>query len=556
MWQWRIKAPADLRPTPYRSQWAHRCSLETAELRAANAAAAQLQAEWTARFEQQRRLKTTQGGEAPLSLTGVRTALLAQMRLELEAFDARTVALTADDRQSWDLATDVELDEVQQALEDKRWQPAAVELLKRALAPRGLRPEDLGSQVEPAALLEAQLAYGDLLVLKSEAATDESRSFRQRVARLGHRAALVKAAAPSAQPQALSEWPSGPTPEHYRAIHGLSVADGKLKLSEMFARYFQAERSRWKNPEHAERRDYGPYLRAFLEVIGDRTLETLSVTDTLKFKQHVESLATAPRNQAKYLERVGAVLRWANSVALLSDLTAPLKMRLRDDDSYEAFTIEELQRLFETPQYEQSSFSKPSHFWLPLLGLYTGARINELASLQLRDVTQSDDQHVLLLSREGRKTGKNEYSRRTVPVHPRLVHCGFLDYVTTLRAEGQTELFSDVRGAARDGKGKYPSRDFTAYRRSCGVGESEGRSSKVFHSFRSSLVSSLQRAGVPAEIRREIVGHAASDVHERVYSQGEVPLQVKADALAKAVFDFEHPVWRDTPAQREARIRP
>jgi hypothetical protein len=80
MWQWRIKAPADLRPSPYRSQRAHRCSLETADLRAANASAARLQAEWTARFEQQRTQRTPERGEVRLSLTGVRAALRTQMQ--------------------------------------------------------------------------------------------------------------------------------------------------------------------------------------------------------------------------------------------------------------------------------------------------------------------------------------------------------------------------------------------------------------------------------------------------------------------------------------------
>lgn len=68
-WQWRIKTPLDL-ASVYASQWAHRCSLETSELRLANTLAAQLQATWTARFEDQRRTLNPQRVEHVTSEMG------------------------------------------------------------------------------------------------------------------------------------------------------------------------------------------------------------------------------------------------------------------------------------------------------------------------------------------------------------------------------------------------------------------------------------------------------------------------------------------------------
>lgn len=53
-WQLRIKVPADL-TSLYPTEWACRVSLETSELREANERAAKLWAEWTARFDEQRR---------------------------------------------------------------------------------------------------------------------------------------------------------------------------------------------------------------------------------------------------------------------------------------------------------------------------------------------------------------------------------------------------------------------------------------------------------------------------------------------------------------------
>jgi hypothetical protein len=53
-WQWRIKAPTELESL-YATQWAHRCSLATGDLRVANTKAAQLQARWTTRFDEERK---------------------------------------------------------------------------------------------------------------------------------------------------------------------------------------------------------------------------------------------------------------------------------------------------------------------------------------------------------------------------------------------------------------------------------------------------------------------------------------------------------------------
>lgn len=68
IWHWGIKAPIDLKHL-YAGQWAHRCSLETADLRAVNTAAALLRGEWLARFERLRQGAEQSTAIAPVQLT-------------------------------------------------------------------------------------------------------------------------------------------------------------------------------------------------------------------------------------------------------------------------------------------------------------------------------------------------------------------------------------------------------------------------------------------------------------------------------------------------------
>ena len=168
-------------------------------------------------------------------------------------------------------------------------------------------------------------------------------------------------------------------------------------------------------------------------------------------------------------------------------------------------------------------------------GLYTGARIAELAGLELDKIQTLFGCPCYFLSHpEGEnKGGKNEFAPRWVPVHPALIAAGFMDYVELLRSEKHTRLFPCLGKAARDGYAKRATDDFVKYRRKCGVGaeEGEGRSAQVFHSFRATLVSAMVERRIDGDTRRALVGHASSealgvddkrDAHGIIYDQSDV----------------------------------
>ena len=76
---------------------------------------------------------------------------------------------------------------------------------------------------------------------------------------------------------------------------------------------------------------------------------------------------------------------------------------------------------------------------MPLLGLFTGARLGELALLLASDVSIDEASGVSAISIAddpsiGRSL-KTRASRRTVPVHPELIRLGFLEYVRERREQ-------------------------------------------------------------------------------------------------------------------------
>jgi hypothetical protein len=105
---------------------------------------------------------------------------------------------------------------------------------------------------------------------------------------------------------------------------------------------------------------------------------------------------------------------------------------------------DELRKLFASPIWTGSNpffRSRPGDkiirdalFWLPLLGLFHGNRLEEFAQLRREDVRQEAGVPYIRISDEDGRQLKNEQSRRDVPLHPELIRLGFLDYVAEATA--------------------------------------------------------------------------------------------------------------------------
>ncbi|MEZ8043312.1 hypothetical protein AB6C46_02390 [Vibrio sp. 10N.237.312.C02] len=85
---------------------------------------------------------------------------------------------------------------------------------------------------------------------------------------------------------------------------------------------------------------------------------------------------------------------------------------------------------FETLKGTQDDY----YYWLPLLCLYTGARLNELGQLQPKNVARIESRWCIEITDEadGQKI-KNSNSARYIPIHQDLIDFGFVEYATDTR---------------------------------------------------------------------------------------------------------------------------
>lgn len=179
-------------------------------------------------------------------------------------------------------------------------------------------------------------------------------------------------------------------------------------------------------------------------------------------------------------------------------------------------------------------------YWLPLLALYTGARLEELGQLRTIDVGEehyldADDsdataQVIRIVADEADGlTLKNKGSERRIPVHPELERLGFLRHVAAMREAGQSRIFPDLK-PDRDGTRTAAwSKWYGRWLRAEGK-ILDGR--VTFHSFRHSFKHYARQAGLAPDVQNEITGHETGDVADG-YGGLSYPLLPLVQAMAR-----------------------
>jgi len=286
------------------------------------------------------------------------------------------------------------------------------------------------------------------------------------------------------------------------------------------------------------------HARRFEEMAGIHTVEEVARQHAIRFIEQLQQAGQTPQNINMHLASLIKLLNYAVRLDLIktneaSGLTvkAPSSEKAR-----RSFDLPALKSIFSSPVYTAGHQPKggggDASYWIPLLALFTGARLEELCQLHPDDVMQvpyhdkgiDASAWVIRITDEGEGQGlKNAGSRRRVPFHPELERLGFVEYAQQAKAEGRKRIFHKLIPSIDGKEGGNFSKWFGRYLRdACKVADKR----MVFHSFRHLFKEALREVEIPKEINDALTGHESGDVGDK-YGGDAYPLRPLVNAIKR-----------------------
>lgn len=341
-----------------------------------------------------------------------------------------------------------------------------------------------------------------------------------------------------------------------------------MPLSELFYKYYahKVKSGKWsKGSIIRYKREYVNYLKR----IGNVDVKTITAViaediresfekavpyDCVKGKKRKkEGEPLNVRTVNKHISALSDVFEWAankrQGFVDYNPFGSLTKVDNRNpDNKSRPFKPEEL-RKFVAALADNYDERYPEKTWIPLIFMYTGARPNEIASLYTDSIKSVEgiDYFEIKGDVARKQIVKNKGSKRNIPIHRKLKELGFMEYVASLREQGQERLWPNLQ----------PGPDDKFYNSVTGSYFNDLIDEKVsadpllkFYSLRSTFINAIEEKGVNIALaggendpffdraKNDITGHTQQGMASIVYRRAKLPIMAKVMELVEYDIDF------------------
>uniref|UniRef100_A0A832M0W9 Site-specific integrase n=1 Tax=Oscillatoriales cyanobacterium SpSt-402 TaxID=2282168 RepID=A0A832M0W9_9CYAN len=344
-----------------------------------------------------------------------------------------------------------------------------------------------------------------------------------------------------------------PNRKQFMVVEVESVAKSGSDLSEMIEAYIADRSPSWAEKTKLE---FTCQYKVILNILGNKAVNDFTRADLVACR---EVLSRLPPNFSKkrdtcnitpielsrtawpetlktksvnsYINLVTSIFNWMHKNGIISNNIATglvLPIASAPHEERKAYALEDIKRI---KLHLPRDNDHPEKYWIPLIAMYQGMRLDEACQLHLEDILDVEGLPCFDINDAGDRNVKTRSSKRIVPIHPNLVELGLLDYVRQRQELEALQLWENIKPDKLGDWGKWFGNWYGRFNRKHVTADPL----KVFHSFRHTVADTLKQAGVAEGIIAEILGHANQSITTGRYGKRYRP-QVLMEALVKLAY--------------------
>ncbi len=326
-------------------------------------------------------------------------------------------------------------------------------------------------------------------------------------------------------------------------------------LREVLDEYWKRKEVNWSGAAYES---YERYSKRLLQHFGeDRAITTIDYKAMEKFRDELKATGNkgkpiAIKTVNLHLEFYSGLFNHAiQSGRIIHNPVSGVKFsdKRKKQGLNDPFPKTDLIKLFHSDRYKNDTFEKGWMFWLPILLLYTGARVEELCQLYIDDIKSIKDIWVLDIDEKRTDQKVKDHEKRYIPLHPFITdELKFVEYAHSLR-DKSGRVFPELKrqgtkskregGKDRMRYGHYPSTNwFPKYKRKeCGIVAEKYK--KTIHSFRHNVSSCLMEHDVQEYVIAMFMGHEHDQISTGRYGQKFEPDMLMEKAVKKLNYGID-----------------
>ncbi len=340
---------------------------------------------------------------------------------------------------------------------------------------------------------------------------------------------------------------------------------GETRWTDLFEDFKEYKRINKKTDINTINQNY-VCLDTIFKILGNKYLEELTYKDCQEISQlihklpkkwkekytetqmlniihqeHIPDNSISNLTVIKYLRAFREFLIFARKKRIITaplseDVEVPKKQK---GATRPAFTPAELIKIFDKDNYPSKWHIHYSYrYWIPLIGLFSGMRLNEICQLYKEDIKKSASGKYYFHICKDRPDQylKTASSARNIPIHPMLTELGISDLIKN--TPKNKRLFPELTYTKENHYTNAISGWFNRYLDKLGIKQSQTKIKKDFHSFRHTVKPYLRDNGVSTEYCNALCGWEDNiGIGEKVYG-GEIDVDILYNEICKLKYPF------------------